>query len=53
MALLKCARILVDETAVFVREKKTTLKEIFFCLIDDDIIYFFTAEITKQERGGQ
>ena len=49
----KCALILVDETATFVREKKTTLKEIVFCLIDTDIINFFTAEITKQERGGQ
>jgi O-acetyl-ADP-ribose deacetylase len=49
----KCARILVEETAAFVGEKKITLKEIIFCLIDDDIINFFTAEITKQERGGQ
>ena len=49
----KCAHILVEETATFVREKKTTLKEIVFCLIDTDIINFFTTEITKQERGGQ
>ena len=49
----KCARILVEETAAFVREEKTTLKEIVFCLIDKDIINFFTAEITRQERGGQ
>ena len=49
----KCARILVEETATFVREKKTTLKEIIFCLMDTDIINFFTAEIMKQERGGQ
>jgi len=49
----ECARILVEETATFVRKKKTTLKEIFFCLIDTDIIYFFTAEMTKQERGEQ
>lgn len=49
----KCARILVEETMAFVREIKTTLKEIIFCLIDDDIINFFIAEIMKQERGGQ
>jgi O-acetyl-ADP-ribose deacetylase len=49
----KCARILVEETVTFVREIKTTLKEIIFCLINEDIINFFTAEITKQERGGQ
>jgi O-acetyl-ADP-ribose deacetylase len=49
----KCARILVEETVTFVRETKTTLKEIIFCLINEDIINFFTAEITKQERGGQ
>jgi O-acetyl-ADP-ribose deacetylase (regulator of RNase III) len=49
----KCARILVEETMAFVREKKTTLEEIVFCLIDKDIINFFTAEIMKQERGGQ
>jgi O-acetyl-ADP-ribose deacetylase len=47
----KCANILVGETATFVREQKTTLKEIVFCLIDTDIINFFTAEIMKQERG--
>ena len=49
----KCAHILVEETVTFVREKKTTLKEIVFCLLDVDIISFFTAEITKQERGAQ
>jgi len=49
----KCARILVEETTKFVREKKTTLKEIIFCLMDTDIITLFTAEITQQERGGQ
>ena len=49
----KCARILIKETISFVREKKTTLKEIIFCLMDTDIITFFTAEIMKQERGGQ
>ena len=49
----KCARILVEETATFVREKKTTLKEIIFCLIDTDIINIFRVELMKQERGGQ
>jgi O-acetyl-ADP-ribose deacetylase (regulator of RNase III) len=49
----KCARILVEETTKFVRGKKTTLKEIIFCLMDTDIITLFTAEITQQERGGQ
>jgi O-acetyl-ADP-ribose deacetylase (regulator of RNase III) len=49
----KCARILVEETAAFVREEKTTLKEIVFCLIDTDIINYFATEIMKQERGGQ
>jgi O-acetyl-ADP-ribose deacetylase len=47
----KCAHILVGETVTFVREKKTTLEEIVFCLLDIDIIDFFTTEITKQERG--
>lgn len=46
----KCARILVEETATFVRDSKTTLKEIIFCLMDMDIIDFFVAEITKQEK---
>jgi O-acetyl-ADP-ribose deacetylase len=49
----KCARILVEETAAFVREEKTTLKEIVFCLIDTDIVNYFAFEIMKQERGGQ
>lgn len=47
----KCARILVEETAMFVRQTKTTLKEIIFCLMDMDIIDFFVAEIIKQEKG--
>ncbi len=49
----KCARILIEETTAFVREKKTTLKEIIFCLMDTDIIDFFVAETIKQERGAQ
>jgi O-acetyl-ADP-ribose deacetylase (regulator of RNase III) len=49
----KCAHILIEETVTFVREKKTTLEEIVFCLLDSDIISFFTTEITKQEKGGQ
>jgi O-acetyl-ADP-ribose deacetylase len=49
----KCALILVNETSAFVREKKTTLKEIVFCLIDTDIIMFFKDEIMQQGRGGQ
>jgi O-acetyl-ADP-ribose deacetylase len=47
----KCARILVEETVTFVRKNKTTLEEILFCLLDLDIISFFTTEIAKQERG--
>jgi O-acetyl-ADP-ribose deacetylase (regulator of RNase III) len=49
----KCAHILIEETVMFVREKKTTFEEIVFCLLDSDIISFFTTEITKQERGVQ
>jgi len=49
----KCARILVEETAAFVRVEKTALKEIVFCLLDTDIINYFATEIMKQERGGQ
>jgi O-acetyl-ADP-ribose deacetylase (regulator of RNase III) len=49
----KCARILVEETIAFAKKEKTTLKEIVFCLIDEDIINLFTAEIMKQEKGGQ
>jgi O-acetyl-ADP-ribose deacetylase len=49
----KCARILIEETATFVREEMTTLNEIVFCLLDTDIINLFATEIMKQERGGQ
>ena len=49
----KCARILIEETTAFVREQKTTLKEIIFCLMDRDVIDFFLAEVIKQGRGAQ
>lgn len=47
----KCARILIEETATYVREKKTTLREIIFCLMDLDIITFFLTELIKQESN--
>jgi O-acetyl-ADP-ribose deacetylase len=47
----KCAHILVAETVAFVREETTSLEEIIFCLLDIDIINFFTTEITKQGKG--
>lgn len=47
----KCARILIEETATYVREKKTTLREIIFCLMDMDIINFFLTELIKQESN--
>jgi O-acetyl-ADP-ribose deacetylase len=47
----KCAHILVEETVTFIKEKKTTLKEIVFCLLDREIIDFFVHEVARQERG--
>ena len=47
----KCARILIEETITYVREKKTTLREIIFCLMDMDIINFFITELIKQESN--
>jgi len=49
----KCARILVEETAAFVRNRKTSLRQIVFCLMDTDVIDFFVAEAIKQQRGAQ
>ncbi len=47
----QCAHIIVEETSTFVKENTTTLKEIIFCLIDEDIIGYFIDEMQKQERG--
>lgn len=49
----QCAHIIVEETFKFITENTTTLKEIIFCLIDEDIISYFIDEMQKQERGTQ
>ena len=49
----QCAHIIVEETFKFIKENTTTLKEIIFCLIDEDIIGYFIDEMQKQERGTQ
>ncbi len=49
----QCAHIVVEETFTFIKENKTTLKAIIFCLIDEDIIDYFIDEMQIQERGTQ
>jgi O-acetyl-ADP-ribose deacetylase (regulator of RNase III) len=49
----QCAHIIVEETLTFIKENKTTLKAIIFCLIDEDIIDYFIDEMQIQERGTQ
>jgi O-acetyl-ADP-ribose deacetylase (regulator of RNase III) len=43
----KCAQIIIDETIAFIKNKGTSLKEINFYLMDEEIIEFFKKEMEK------
>jgi O-acetyl-ADP-ribose deacetylase (regulator of RNase III) len=47
----RCAGIIVNETAAFIAHGTSPLKEIEFCLRDEGIIGFFTAEVSKLNAG--
>jgi len=47
----QCARIIIDEIAEFTKNNVTSLKEINICLMDDEIINYFNAEIEKLKEG--
>ncbi len=49
----KCARILIEETIAYIKQQKTTLKEITFCLMDTDVINYFADELVKQVNNLQ
>ena len=47
----RCAQIMVNETVNFLKaNKETSLKEINFFLIDEDIIGFFNDALQAQEK---
>ena len=47
----RCARIMVNETVNFLKaNKETSLKEINYFLIDEDIIGFFNNALQEQEK---
>jgi O-acetyl-ADP-ribose deacetylase (regulator of RNase III) len=47
----QCAAIIVNQVVSFLNKEKTSLKEITFCLMDDDIIGFFSDSIEKLPGG--
>lgn len=48
----RCAAIIISEVASFLTSQKTSLQEIIFCLMDDDIIKFFAYYLDDlKERG--
>jgi O-acetyl-ADP-ribose deacetylase len=47
----RCAAIIVQEVIYFLSSQKTSLQEIIFCLMDNDIIGFFTENIDKITEG--
>ena len=47
----RCASIIIQEVISFLSEQTTSLQEIIFCLMDDDIIGFFTENIEKITEG--
>jgi len=47
----RCASIIVHEVTAFLSAQTTSLREIVFCLMDDDIIGFFTENIDKITEG--
>jgi O-acetyl-ADP-ribose deacetylase (regulator of RNase III) len=48
----RCASIIVGEVFSFLNTETTSLGEITFCLMDDDIIGFFTENLEKLTEGG-
>jgi len=48
----RCAFIIVHEVFSFLASQTTSLQEITFCLMDEDIIGFFTENIEKLKEGG-
>jgi O-acetyl-ADP-ribose deacetylase (regulator of RNase III) len=46
----RCAEIIVNEVVSFIKNRSTSLKEISFYLMDQEIIRFFEEELEKSER---
>lgn len=49
----RCATILLEETFSFLMSEQTTLNEINFCLMDNDIVVCFIREAERLTRGTQ
>jgi O-acetyl-ADP-ribose deacetylase (regulator of RNase III) len=41
----RCAAVIVEETARFVAEEETSLRKIYFCLMDEDMIGHFVGSL--------
>lgn len=46
----QCASIIVETVISFIRREKTSLREIIFCLVDDELIEFFTMSLAKATK---
>lgn len=47
----RCASIIVHEVISFLNENNTSLRKIYVCLVDEDMISFFINSIEKQLKG--
>lgn len=47
----RCAYIIIDEVFSYITTQTTSLKEIIFCLIDDEMVDFFSDYIEKFTVG--
>jgi O-acetyl-ADP-ribose deacetylase (regulator of RNase III) len=47
----RCASIIVNQVVSFLKEQQTTLREVTFCLTDEDIIGFFSDSVDKFTEG--
>jgi O-acetyl-ADP-ribose deacetylase len=48
----RCAEILVGETVRFLNDNDTTLSQITFCLMDEEVIGHFLAAVNAQGKPG-
>jgi O-acetyl-ADP-ribose deacetylase (regulator of RNase III) len=47
----RCASIIVNQVISFLEKQTTSLREITFCLMDDDVIGFFSNSVDKFTKG--
>lgn len=47
----RCAHLMIHEVASYLQSNPTSLREIIFCLMDQDVIDFFQQELEKLKAG--